>query len=345
MILLRPLVAGLLLLSCSAFAQRAPLVPEDVMGVETCRECHEEMVLEWEGTAHARGLSDPVSTESAAVIAEILGMRPADIPRSASCVRCHFTEEVLSGVPQVTSGVGCESCHGAAADWIDVHNSRGASRGQRVDESLRLGMAHPGSILAVSKACYECHIVDDEQLVNGTGHPALSEGFEILSWYSGEVNHNFLVDRGSRLKGHADQLQPIPQTRKRLLFLNGRLLQLGYLLRALSDARDAPVDRDGNFIRLRDGSYTYGVQIAREIKRVEASMRDVTKRVKISEYVEALALLRSIRFETGGRPDMRDAAETLFRLSESFCRNHDGSEFSAIDDLIEELKPRYSDGR
>ena len=102
-----------------------------------------------------------------------------------------LTQENLSGTAQTTTAVTCESCHGGAVDWIEEHNQKSISRAQRVESSLALGMGHPESILSVSRSCFECHIVDDEQLVNHAGHPALTEGFELLSWYSGEVKHNF----------------------------------------------------------------------------------------------------------------------------------------------------------
>lgn len=338
------LLLGLSLCSSfSAVAQRAPMVPAEVMGAETCRECHEEQVAQWEKSSHFGSFAELTKMDSAREMAEILGYQPVDIPTKASCVRCHFTEEVLSGVPQTTSAISCESCHTAAAPWIEVHNSRGSTRQSRVDESLSLGMAHPASIFSVSKSCFECHIVDDEQLVNQAGHPALSRNFEILSWYSGEVNHNFLVNKGSGLRKHANELQPIPQSRRRMLYLNGKLLHLGYLLQAMAGARDAPVDKKGNFIQLKDGNFTYSVQLAQEAKRIEHDLERITKRVSVSQFIEALALLKSLRWETGNGPDFLEASESIFDLAEAFCRKNDGSNLGAIDSLLDELKPRYSE--
>lgn len=301
------------------------------------------MVAAWERSAHFLSVDTLSSSEESKKMAAILGYEPAEIPTKASCVRCHYTPEMMSGVLQTTIAVSCESCHTEAAPLIEEHNRKGVSRQSRIDTSLELGMAHPASVNAISKSCYECHVIDDEQLVNQAGHPAVSEGFEILSWYSGEVNHNFLIERGSGLKKHANDLQPISQERRRMLYLNGKLLHLGYLLRGLSSAEDAPVDRKGKFLTLENGKYTYAVQLARELKRIETDMDRIIHRVSIPQYVEALALLRSLVLETGNGRELREASEELFRLSEDFCQKYGGAEFGAIDPILGKLDPRYSE--
>lgn len=337
------LFGAFLLFVTPVYAQRAPMDLTKNVGVETCRDCHEEMVLEWEGSAHARSFTELASSPNAAEMAAILQIKPAEIPTTASCVRCHYTQEFLASVPQTTSAVGCESCHGSAIDWIEDHNNKGFSREQRVTVSTEKGMAHPENIGMVSRSCYECHVIDDEQLVNMAGHPAISDDFEILSWYSGEVKHNFLVSKsGSSRKSHTDDLQPIPQERKRMLYLNGKLLHLAYSLKAVACSQDAPVDKKGDFIRLSNGRYTFAVQHALEIDRITKDLRMVLKKLSIPQYADALAIVRGLSLKTGHREEIDEAAEELFRLSEVFCRENDGSGFGAIDGILAELKPRYS---
>lgn len=344
MILIRAIVFLLFVVIFPAFGQRPPIPAGQIVGSETCRDCHEEMVEQWEKTAHATSLEKMLSSDRAAEIAAALDMEPAGIPMKASCVRCHFTQEDLAGTAQTTMAVSCESCHGGAVGWIEEHNRKNVSRQSRVDSSLALGMGHPESILAVSKSCFECHIVDDEQLVNHAGHPALSEGFEILSWYSGEVKHNFLVGgSGSSVKTHVSDPRPIPPERKRMLYLNGKLLHLAYLLQSLARATDAPVDRNGKFIRLGNGEFTYAVQLARAIKRVECDLEDALHFVAVPEYDEALALIRSIRLETGKETELREASATVFRLSELFCEKRNGTQFAAIDSLLAKLEVKAVD--
>jgi hypothetical protein len=76
------------------------------LGSEACRTCHPAAYARWRATAHAR---------------EFAGLSPADrgVP---ACLRCHVTGygEPLGyradGAAPDLASVGCEACHGAAAD-------------------------------------------------------------------------------------------------------------------------------------------------------------------------------------------------------------------------------------
>mgnify|MGYP003640095454 CR=1 FL=1 len=324
-------------------AQLPPMNPAEVVGVESCAECHEEMVDAWEGSAHSKSFETLLSGPKAQEMASILQVRPGEIPATASCVRCHYTQELIASIPQPTAGISCESCHGAAFDWIDEHYRKSLSRDRRVSSSVELGMIHPDSVSAMTKTCYECHVIDDEQLVNLAGHPAVSEQFEFLSWYSGEVTHNFLVQvAGKSVKSHSDVLQPISANRQRMLFLTGKLQHLSFSLRALARAKDPPVDLKGNFIRLPDGSYTYGVQHAMVIRNLQKDFKEIVNCVPIPQFSRALALLRGLELKTGYEREMVEVADQLDRLIEQFCSEGSGSSFGAIDPLMKRNKPKYS---
>lgn len=319
-------------------AQRAPLIPAHNVGVESCRDCHEEMGEAWEKSAHATSFETLAASEESAKMAEILSIAPADIPMTASCVRCHYTQEPLFGVVQPTGGVSCESCHGGGLNWIDEHNRKSLSRHQRIEVSENAGMVHPGSVSEMSKSCYECHVIDDEQLVNQVGHPAISDGFEFLSWYSGEVKHNFLTpESGDGVREHLNDLQDIPQERKRMLYLVGKLQHLSHTLAAMSRATDAPVDPDGNFVRLENGRYTFGVQHALEVKRLRADIEAVLQKASIREYAEALVILRGLNLTTGHNDDWKTASDEISLLADTFCEKHSGSEFASIDPILAKL--------
>mgnify|MGYP000942889739 CR=1 FL=1 len=67
-ILLPPLLLsalGLLLAAAPALAQRAPLDPTRVLGVESCRECHDSIVESWERTRHATSFGTMTKSEAA----------------------------------------------------------------------------------------------------------------------------------------------------------------------------------------------------------------------------------------------------------------------------------------
>ena len=332
---------ALLLLSSVAYAQRPPMDPSRNVGVESCRECHEEMVEAWEKTGHATSFETLAASEASAKMAEILSIEPVEIPMTASCVRCHYTQEPLFSIPQSTEGVSCESCHGGGLDWMDEHNRRSLSREGRIESSTEKGMVHPSTLLSMVKTCYECHVVDDEQLVNRVGHPAISEGFEFLSWYSGEVMHNFLTPAtGDGVRSHVETMQEIPQSRKRMLYLVGKLQHLSHSLLAMSRMSDAPTDPEGRFVRLENGSYTYGVQHAREVKRLRDDIETVLEKAAIRELAEVLVLLRGLEFSTGRNAEWKIASDEVSRLAKELCDKHDGSELAAIDPILDNLNVR-----
>lgn len=342
---LRNILLVLLFLGAGSVAlgQRGPLDPTKTVGIESCRDCHEEMVTAWEHTAHATSYTTLAKEELSKQIAALMKIEPMQIPMTASCVRCHYTHETIASSPQPTEAVSCESCHGEAQDWIDVHNRKSLSHAGRVSQSAEHGMIHPQSIAAMVKSCYGCHVVDDEQLVNMAGHPAISDGFEFLSWYSGEVKHNFLVDRGGAVKSHSAEPQPIPHSRRRMLYLTGKLVHLAQTLQAMSRATDPPMDREGKFIRLDNGRYTFAVQHALELKRIRRDMEDVLHRTPIPEYRDALALLDTLSFTTGQSLEFDKASTELFRLADRFAEKRSGDQYAAIDPILERLEPKYSE--
>lgn len=323
-------------------AQQIPLDATKTAGIESCRDCHEEMVAAWERSVHATSFTTLGKSELTEKIAALMQIEPMEIPMTASCMRCHYTHESIAGSPQPTEAISCESCHGEALDWIDVHNRKSAPRAARISDAAEHGMVHPQSLAAMVKSCYGCHVVDDEQLVNMAGHPAISDGFEFLSWYSGEVKHNFLVDEGGAVKGHSTNSQEIPQKRKRMLYLTGKLMHLAHTLRAMARAKDPPVDKEGKFIRLDNGRYTFAVQHALEVKRLQKDLESVLRKVAIPEYASALATLHGISFTTGNSDEFDQAATDLFRLAEKFSQERTGESYGAVDSILNNLDPRFS---
>lgn len=335
------LTAFFAIFSGQLHAQRPPMDATKNVGVESCRECHEEIVESWEKSAHATSFETLASSDASAKMAEILSIEPVEIPMTASCVRCHYTQEPLFSVVQATEGVSCESCHGGGIDWIDEHNRSSLGRSNRVKSATQQGMVHPANISATVATCYECHVVDDEQLVNQVGHPAISEGFEFLSWYSGEVKHNFLSPRGGEgMRDHTQSQQQIPQKRRRMLYLAGKLQHLAHTLAALARTTDAPIDPEGRFVRLENGEYTFGVQHALEIQRLQKDIEAIVEKAAIREFAETLVILRSTDFSTGRNADWKSASEEVSRLADAFCEKHDGSDLAAIDPILAGLKTR-----
>jgi len=315
--------------------------PGKMMGVETCGDCHDSAVEAWEQSAHATSFLDLHERPLAKDIASLLGIRPLEIRRHQACVRCHVTEEEIHSVIQVNRAVSCESCHGAAADWIDLHNTASLSHAERTRRSREQGMIHPSSLYDLGKRCFECHVIDVEPLVNVAGHPAVSEGFELLSWSQGEVKHNFLVERPGRSKRKSSSTpQPVSQERKRMLYLTGKLLHLGASLEAVSRADDPPVDLRGEYIRLANGEYTYGVQLAAEIRRLTQEIRDLQAMISNAYFDAVLSIVADVKLVTGNQEELSAAAEEIDQVARDFSQHHSGDEFAVIDPILSLLEMR-----
>ena len=96
------------------------------------------------------------------------------IKRNDMCVRCHYTVQTQDGRARVVAGVSCESCHGAAADWIAIHADYGGPTSPRqpkrpstansdMENSIAHGMNNPHNVYLIAKQCYNCHTVPNEQ--------------------------------------------------------------------------------------------------------------------------------------------------------------------------------------
>lgn len=97
------------------------------------------------------------------------------------CIACHAPEvasleqgDELSR--QLLMGVGCESCHGAAQKWLDVH-TRSDFRSQ-TDEARTLGMRDTKSLTARVENCVRCHVGSRsaDGVVRDVNHDLLAAG-------------------------------------------------------------------------------------------------------------------------------------------------------------------------
>ena len=286
-----------------------------------CGECHQLEYAVWQETPHATTFDELHRSEQARAILDRMGLRLAK--RESLCLRCHYTTKIVDERPRAIAGVSCESCHGAARDWINIHNNFGGAtrltesaehRATRIVRSREAGMLRPSTDLyAVAANCFECHTVPNEQLVNVGGHLPGS-AFELLDW-SAEIRHNFIESQSS-----TDQTNHVPTPeRKRMMYVLGRALDYEYSLRALSKAT-----ADGLFAR----AMAQRVQRAgREIDRI----LDVTD---VPALREARALGDAVALEPGNSEALSGAAGQIGEVMRAFARAHDGSTLDAIDPLL-----------
>lgn len=197
------LLAGLYVLTpAPAQAQDSAFV-----GPDACMKCHKSEHAVWEATSHAAVFSDFHKSGEARDITKAVGDRSPK--NSETCILCHYTAVLDSkGEPDPISGPSCESCHGAAADWIDIHNDYGGQgvtaeqespehRTQRIADSVAAGMIRPDMPFDTARNCFTCHGLNNDALDPETaalmldaGHPANAD-FEFIAYSQGEVRHRF----------------------------------------------------------------------------------------------------------------------------------------------------------
>jgi hypothetical protein len=103
---------------------------------------------------------------------------------SALCLKCHVDPNYEHARPNFRrqDGVGCESCHGAAQDWLHDHYRNGGHRDGMIDTRI---------LPTRAGVCVGCHVgtpgndVDHDLIA--AGHPALR--FEFATYFANLLPH------------------------------------------------------------------------------------------------------------------------------------------------------------
>lgn len=119
-----------------------------------------------------------------------------DPTKEPLCLRCHSTyvpDASLHGDKfDPEDGVSCESCHGAAENWLESHAVLGATHQQNIEK----GLTDTVSLSKRANLCLSCHFGDSEKSVThdlyGAGHPRLT--FELDTYAALEPRH-WLLDQ------------------------------------------------------------------------------------------------------------------------------------------------------
>jgi hypothetical protein len=230
--------------------------PSHIVGAKACGECHDYEFEAWSRTRHFASFKDLHKRKRATQIARRLGFKRG-VKRDTRCLTCHFTSEIhVDGKREIAkAGVSCESCHGAALKWKNIHNDDSIPREKRLAQSRKLGMRPPSDVYAVVSNCFQCHIVAFEDLVNQGEHTTGTSGFEIGE-FSDKIRHNFLASRKSD-QGPVNQEASIEH--QRVLYVTGAVLQTEYALRALAQAT------------------TEGAFLAESIERAESAIEELAE--------------------------------------------------------------------
>jgi hypothetical protein len=298
-----------------------PCDPMKVVGSDQCAKCHQAEVQQWMRTPHFATFDALHRKPEAKEIANRLDLR--SIKRNETCTRCHYTQQDQGGRVRVVAGISCESCHGAAADWLAVHADYGGQnvtkemespehRQRRLADSFARGMNNPHNVYLIAKQCYNCHTVPHESLVNIGGHVAGSQEFELVAWSQGVVRHNFLRTGGSV---NAESTH----AKIRVIYVVGVMSDLEYSLRAVAVATKKA---------------TFGVASARRAARMKQRLVKIQKLVNDPLVQSALDAVATVELRLNNSAALVAAADTIAHAAFEFAEQADGDRLAALDPLL-----------
>ncbi len=297
------------------------LNPHEVVGFESCEKCHAAEIATWKQTPHHQTFLNLHRKPEAQQIASKLGI--ASFKNDSACIKCHYTMQATDTGIEAISGVSCESCHGAAKNWINVHNDYGGAgvtkeaetaehRIARLRGSIGAGMRNPINVYMVAQSCYRCHTVPDERLVNVGGHKAGSLDFEIVAWSQGSVHHNFL-------SGGGQSNQPSSVERLRQMFVAGMIADLEFSLRATAAATEKA---------------SFGVTSAGRADRAAKRLAAAQSKLSQPLLADVLSVYQSVELKLNNRQQLTEAADNVASLGIRFAATVDGSQLAPIEPFI-----------
>ncbi len=302
-------------------AQNTMCDPTKVVTAEACAKCHVNEVQVWMKTPHFRTFDELGRRPEAREICDKLGLR--SIKRSDICINCHFTMRESEGRNKPISGISCESCHGAAKNWVGVHNNYGGPNetretespqhaAQRFAQSVEFGMRNTRNLYLIASSCFNCHTVPNEELVNVGGHRAGSDDFELVRWSQGKVRHNFLHHAGQ-------ENAPTSQERLRVMFVVGLIADLEFSTRATALATDKT---------------TYGVTVANRAARVAMRLYGVQQKIQNPHVQRALLAFARADLRLNNSGALLAIADEIQEAGKDFAQTEPGNQLAAVDSML-----------
>jgi hypothetical protein len=307
-------------------AQNSRCDPAHVVGSESCARCHVNESATWKNTPHCQTFEELGRSPAAQQICQKLGIR--SVKRSDLCIDCHFTAQSDGEKTKPIEGVSCESCHGAAANWINQHNQFLSSTGTkeaetapqrfaRLANSTKQGMYNTRNLYQIASNCLNCHTIPHENLVNLGGHSATSEEFEFVRWSQGSIRHNFLRTQRQSPLAIENGVTPVDQLR--VMYVVGLIADLEYSTRATAQATQKS---------------TYGITAANRAARVAVKLFEVQQKIHNEHLQSALDAFAKAELKLNRQAELSDVANQIRLAGEAFATNADGKELSALDQLL-----------
>lgn len=295
-----------------------PIDPHQVVGHEKCVKCHQPEVEVWKKTPHSQTFETLHRKPEAAEIIKKLGLQ--SVKRNDVCIQCHYTMQHVDGKDKAVSGVSCESCHGAANAWVDIHSDYGGPKVTRAQESaehrkkrrevaMEKGMRNPVNLYLVAQSCLACHTTPNEQLVNQGGHSAGSKDFELVAWSQGMVRHNFAHSEG-KLNAAS------PPDRLRVMYVVGQLADLEYSLRATAKATQKA---------------KFGMTSARRADEVRKRLEAIQAQINDPYVQQALDAVAAAKLKLNNEEELLRTAAAVSAAAFAFAETADGSGLAPID--------------
>ena len=295
--------------------------PAKVITSETCARCHTNEFQVWKQTPHHKTFAELSRRPEAKAICKKMGLR--SVKRSEICRDCHFTSQEVNGKVRPVSGISCEPCHGAAKDWVNVHNDFGgptvskesetdAHRIQRFADSLQNGMCNTRNLYNIARNCFGCHTVPNEELVNRGGHNTGSLDFDLVAWSQGQVRHNFLRTGG--LSNATSKIE-----RLRVMHVVGLIADLEFSTRATGRATSKS---------------DYGITVANRAARVATRLYELQQKINDEHVQSALQAFAAADLKINNPLQLEQIADEIQAAGQRFAESADGERLAAVDPLL-----------
>jgi hypothetical protein len=310
------------------------LDPAKVIGSKKCGECHKTEYKVLTNTKHFKTFKTLHKSKEAKAILKKLKANKFKI-RSAKrgvCRDCHYTAQAKKGSKnaRAVAGISCESCHGAARDWLDVHNDYGKTGGGaeakhetetakhkkvRIAKVIKLGMIRPERSYDLTKNCLQCHTIPNEDIVEKGGHKAGSD-FELVSWLDKKkVRHTYSHEDSK----HNKAMKGRSSNSKALLYVVGRALDLEYSLRAVAKAT-----RKGPYLK----------SMVTRTRDAICKVKDIQKKKAIPELKSMLAIAGKAKLKAKQSKALSGAADKVAQLTRKMAAKNNGSKWKALGSLV-----------